>query len=325
MKLAPLALLPVAALVLAGCAGTADPAADDVLRVVASTNVYGDIAEHIGGDLIEVTSIIDSPAQDPHSYEASARDRLALERADLVLENGGGYDPFVDQLLAASPAEHVVLTAVEIAGLTEGEHAEDAHAEGEHAEEGGDEHADDHDGHGHIEGVNEHVWYDLHVADEVAHQLAHELGELDPANADVYEANYEDWAAGYEVLHDRVHELEESFAGAPFALTEPVPSYLLLGIGLEDRTVPEFAEAVEEGTDVPPLALQQMLDIASSGDLALLAYNSQTAGPETEQVRAAAEAAGVPIVDVTETLPEGEDYLSWMTSNLDQIEAALTR
>lgn len=316
MKLAPIALLPVSALVLAGCAGTG-PAEDDLLHIVASTSVYGDIAAQIGDDLVEVTSIIDSPAQDPHSYEASARDRLALERADVVLENGGGYDPFVDRLLEASAAEPVVLTAVEIAGLAEGEHAEDEHAE--------EAEPDDHGGHDHIEGVNEHVWYDLHVVDEVAHQLAHELGELDPGHAETYEANYARWAGGYEVLHDRVHELEEQYGGAAFALTEPVPAYLLLSIGLDDQTIPEFAEAVEEGTDVPPLVLQQMLEIAGSGELALLAYNSQTAGPETERVRDAADAAGVPIVEVTETLPEGEDYLSWMTANLDRIEAALAR
>lgn len=303
------AVLSAAALALAGCSAPADPGADDVLSVVASTDVYGDIAQSIGGDLIEVTSIIDSPAQDPHSYEASARDRLVLERADLVIENGGGYDPFVDQLLDAGDADPVVLTAVEIAGLVEAD--DDDHAE------------EDHDGHDHLEGVNEHVWYDLHAMHEVAHAIADALSELDAANADVYAANADAWDAGYETLHERTHELEERYAGTGFVLTEPVPAYLLESAGLVNLTDPEFSEAIEEGTDVPPLVLQATIDLVSGGQVALLAYNSQTAGPETERVRAAAEAAGVPVVDVTETLPEGEDYQSWMSANLDQIEAAL--
>ncbi|HYP73588.1 MAG TPA: zinc ABC transporter substrate-binding protein, partial [Microbacterium sp.] len=98
--LAPVVVLAASALALAGCAASASPAASDgKIAVVASTNVYGDIAAAIGGDLVDVTSIIDSVAQDPHSYEASARDQLTVSRADLIIENGGGYDAFMDTLI----------------------------------------------------------------------------------------------------------------------------------------------------------------------------------------------------------------------------------
>src|SRR6478735_3144708 len=97
-----LALASVAALTLAGCstAAAGEGASDDgTITVVASTNVYGDIASTIGGDRIDVESIITSASQDPHSYEATARDRLTVQKADLVIENGGGYDAFIDTLL----------------------------------------------------------------------------------------------------------------------------------------------------------------------------------------------------------------------------------
>ncbi|OYX54790.1 MAG: ABC transporter substrate-binding protein, partial [Micrococcales bacterium 32-70-13] len=105
--------------------------------------------------------------------------------------------------------------------------------------------------------------------------------------------------------------------------TEPVPAYLLAELGFDDETPEEFSEAIEEGADVPPLALQEVLDLIASGEVRLLAYNEQTASPETERVRAAAEAAGIPVVSFVETLPDGEDYVSWMRANIEAVAAAL--
>ena len=104
------ALAAASVLALAGCAGAtpgssgSSAAADGKVQVVASTNVYGDIAAAIGGDRVDVTSIISSTAQDPHSYEASAKDQLTISRAGLIIENGGGYDSFMDGLLEGSEA-----------------------------------------------------------------------------------------------------------------------------------------------------------------------------------------------------------------------------
>ncbi|MCY7411550.1 MAG: metal ABC transporter substrate-binding protein, partial [Salinibacterium sp.] len=187
--------LAAGTLVLAGCAGPSEPAASDGLSIVASTIVYGDIASQIAGDAATVTSIITSAAQDPHSYEASAQDQLAISKADVVIENGGGYDPFIDTLLDASGSTAVVINASDTSGLmpegAEGEkkdHAEgEAHAEGEkHAEEEkhaeGEAHAEG-DDHAHVEGFNEHVWYDFHAMEALADAIAVELSALDPENA----------------------------------------------------------------------------------------------------------------------------------------------
>jgi zinc/manganese transport system substrate-binding protein len=321
------ALAAASVLTVAGLAGCATTPADDDgrLSVVASTNVYGDIAALIAGDAVDVSSIITSAAQDPHSYEASAHDQLAIADADLVVLNGGGYDSFMETLLDASGNDGVaVLNAVEISGLAPDEDGDDHDEEGDDHE--GEEHAADegHEGHDHIEGFNEHVWYSFEAMDALAHELADHLGELDAANADTFHENYETFAAGLAELEERAHELHEGFEGDGVAITEPVPLYLLAELGFDNLTPDEFSEAIEEGGDVPPLVLDETLQLFRTGAVVLLAYNEQTAGPETEEVRAAADAASIPVVPFTETLPDGADYLSWMTDNIDAVASALS-
>jgi len=104
-----------------------------------------------------------------------------------------------------------------------------------------------------------------------------------------------------------------------------VPGYLFDAMGLDNVTPEAFSEAIEEGDDVPPAALNDTLKLFSEKTVKLLAVNEQTSSPETEQVQAAAEQAGIPVVGVTETLPKGEDYVSWQQANIDAIQAALTK
>ncbi|CAN5361216.1 zinc ABC transporter substrate-binding protein [soil metagenome] len=310
-KLALLAIPAVAALALAGCStGTTPPdsPADTRPLIVASTSTYGNIAEFIGGDLVSVTSIITSPDQDPHSYEASAQDQLALSKAALVIENGGGYDPFIENLLLASDSKPIVINASEESGLIEDDHAE----------ENDDDDADDH-----IEGFNEHVWYSLDAIDDIAEAIADQLAALDPGNTGTYTANYEVFSGEIARLEQRAEALKIDLHGQGAAVTEPVAVYLLDEVGLVNQTPADFTEAIEEGTDVPPLALQDTLALFTDGRVIVLAYNEQTSSTETEQVRAAAEAAGIPVVSFTETLPQGTDYIDWMSANLDALETAL--
>ena len=301
--------IAVSALALAGCSASTPAAEPDGISIVASTNVYGSIAESIGGDLVTVTSIITSAAQDPHSFEASAQDQLALSKADLVIENGGGYDPFIDTLISASSSDAPVVNASEASGLLE--------ADGEATDDA------DHEGHDHIEGFNEHVWYSFHGVEHVAEAIAEQLTALDADNASTYAANLEAFTAQLATLEASAEALHSSTEGKGVAITEPVPLYLLEAAGFTNRTPEEFSEAIEEGTDVAPAVLAQTLDLFDSGSVALLAYNSQTASSETEQVRAAAEDNGVAVVEFTETMPDGADYVSWMTDNLSAISAAV--
>ncbi|MGO2684457.1 MAG: metal ABC transporter solute-binding protein, Zn/Mn family [Microbacterium sp.] len=346
-KLRAAALLTASAFVLAGCASTAgadsDGGDDGLIQVTASTNIYGSLAEQIGGDRVEVTTIIDSATQDPHSYEATARDRLAVQDVDLVIENGGGYDAFIDTLLDGSDAH--VLTAAEFSHDFPGneghehEDGEDAethdHADDEaHAEEGSaddEEHDHDHDheggegheGHDHIEGFNEHVWFDPHTMIHVVEGIADELGEIDPDGAADFTAAADEIIADLEEAEAELETIKTEADGAGFFMTEPLPGYIAAAAGLTDLTPEGFAEAVEEGTDVAPATLLDALDVIESGDAAVLLTNAQTGGAETERVEEAAEAAGIPVVAFTELLADGSSYSEWMHDAIQNLADAL--
>lgn len=306
-------------LLLAGCAApqAATDAGADGISVVAATNVYGDIARTIGGDAVSVTAIINKTSQDPHSYEATAQDRLAVSKADLVIENGGGYDDFVTTLTKdSSLPEARILNAVDISGLDDhGDGTAKATEEAAHAE-----------GHDHDHGAfNEHVWYSLPAMEKLADSIAAQLSELDPGSASTFAANAAAFKTSVEELHARLDALKGAGEGNRVAVTEPVPLYLLADAGLENSTPEEYTAAIEEGTDVPPAVLKAATDLVSAREVLLLAYNEQTEGPQTEALKKAAEAAGVPVADFTETLPEGTTYLQWMTDNVEKISNILEK
>lgn len=280
----------IAGAVLLALAGCAAPAAEEPqgIRVVASTDVYGDLVSEIGGDLVSVTSLIHDPAQDPHSFEASARDQLAVSEAQFIVMNGGGYDPFMQTLITASGTDALVLDAFDQVGS----------------------------------GDNEHIWYSVDAMADLSTAIGEALIAVDPDHADEYVSGVDAFTAQLQPLQDRIHS--EARTG-DVLLTEPVPAYLLEAVGLTNVSPTAFTEAIEEGDDVPPAALQDVLDLIKGGTIAMLAYNSQTASPETEVVRKAAETAGIPVVDFTELLPEGDTYISWMSANVDAIEAALAK
>ncbi|MBP3044665.1 zinc ABC transporter substrate-binding protein [Arthrobacter jiangjiafuii] len=316
-------LLAGGALSLAGCsadpAGTGPDAGEGAIDVVTSTNVYGNIMATVGGDNVSVQAVIDRPSQDPHSYEATARDKLAVSDADLVVLNGGGYDVFMEQLVQESgidPAD--VLNAVEISGLeTEGD--AEAHGEETHDDESG---SHDHGGHSHGS-FNEHVWYSPEAMGLLAEAAAQRLAALDPDNAPAYRENAAAFNGGIEELSAELAQDKEAAGGRDVAATEPVPEYLFEAAGLHNATPAAFASAVEAGSDVPPAVLNEMQDLLRSGTIAFLAYNTQTSTAQTEAVRTTAEEAGVPVLDFAETLPEGQDYLSWMGSNVASIDDVL--
>jgi zinc/manganese transport system substrate-binding protein len=265
------------------------------ISVVTSTNVYGHLAQVVGGDAVQVTSIISDPAQDPHSYEANTQVALQLSKAKLVIENGGGYDDFVDTMIASSRNKPTVLNAVTVSGLQ--------------APAGGD--------------LNEHVWYSFPSMQKIADRISTELGKTDPARARTFAANAKTFNGGLDKLIADEAQLKRTYGGQGVGLTEPVPLYLLDAIGLDNKTPQEFSEAIEEGDDVSAAVLKETLDLYVNKEVKALVYNEQTTGPVTEQLKAAAEQAGVAVVPVTETLPQGKTYLSWMQGNLDSISRAL--
>jgi zinc/manganese transport system substrate-binding protein len=285
---------PDAGLAAKGSTGTTDGVT--AINVVASTDVYANIAQSVGGKTVTVTSFISDPGQDPHSYEASAQNQLAISKADLVIENGGGYDDFIDRMVKASHAKATVLNAVDISGKKA--------ATGQ--------------------GLNEHVWYDFPTVALLADKVAAALTAIDGRDAARFQANAKAFTAQVQGLVTEEQSLKASYGGGGVAITEPVPLYLLEAVGLHNETPPAFSAAVEEGNDVSALVLKQTLDLFKLGKVKALVYNEQTSGPITEQVKKAAEHAGIPVVPVTETLPDGSSYVAWMAENLHRLRFALS-
>ncbi|MEP6562281.1 MAG: zinc ABC transporter substrate-binding protein, partial [Nakamurella sp.] len=205
-------------------------------------------------------------------------------------------DDFMDQMLSSSTASHgPVLNAVEISGKSAAAGQE----------------------------LNEHVWYDFPTVAKVAAQIATELGAIDPANAAAFSANAAAFSDKLADLTSKVDTVRTAHAGAPIAITEPVPLYLTDAAGLVNKTPAEFSEAIEVGTDVPPTVQTDTLALFTGRQVVALVYNEQTSSPETEQLLAAAKDNSIAAVGVTETLPAGEDYVSWMDSNIAALAAAL--
>ncbi len=312
-----MAALAGATLVLTACGtpagGDRGDAGDGVVDVVASTSVYGDIVTTIGGDKVRVTSLISRISQDPHSYEATTQDKLAVSKAELVVENGGGYDDFIHKLADDTGLEHGnIISAVDVSGLAPADADATATA------------APDEAGHTHAHGsFNEHVWYSLPAMSRLADAVAARLADLEPAGAETFRANAASFKESLGQLESRLAALKSGSGHTPVAMTEPVPLYLLEAAGLENEMPAEYLAAIEEDADVPPTVLKEAVDLMGSGTIRLLAYNTQTEGPQTVAVKKAAEDAGVPVLDFSETLPEGQTYVPWMSANVDSLSAVL--
>jgi zinc/manganese transport system substrate-binding protein len=319
MKTKTFALATATVLLLAGCAAT-DSTSDATeesfagLTIVSSTNVWGDVASSVGGDLVQVVSIIDSFSQDPHSYEASARDQLAVNDADVIVANGGGYDSFIDTLAEAAGNSNVIYAYLP----EEGEEEDHAAEEEDHATE---EEGHDHD-HDHAHG-NEHVWYDFHVVEDFATRLADQLKTLDPDNAAQYTANLEEFLVGIESLEERAAAVAGSVSGAKVISSEPVADYLLAELGLTNITPESFSQAIEEELDVSPADLLEIQNLISSNSVDLFVVNIQTGSVQIDALVELAETSGVAVIQVSELLPEGLGYLAWMEQNISAIEAGL--
>ncbi|RAX50228.1 ABC transporter substrate-binding protein [Arthrobacter sp. AQ5-05] len=332
MNLRTRTLFPLAlagTLALAACGGNAsgdEPApGSEKLQVVTSTTVYADLVERIGGDAVQATSLIDSPSQDPHSYEATSRDKLAMSKAQLVVANGGGYDAFMDVLAKdLKLSDSTVINAVDTSpiakeeGHAEHEAATDEHEGHDHAAE--ETAAEEHEGHDHA-AYNEHVWYDLESMRLLTDEIAKRLSVLKPEAATTFTDNSASLTTDLKDLETKVANLQGSLDGKHFAMTEPVPFHLLEDLGMEDATPEGLSESIEGGGEVSPQAFNEMGALFDNGAIDVLAYNTQTESPQTERIRALADAANVEVIDFTETLPPNTDYVSWMDSNIRAFEA----
>jgi zinc/manganese transport system substrate-binding protein len=283
-----------AVVVVAGCSQQGSTQNDNAAAtVLASTGVWGSVAGAVAGDHATVTSILDSAVDDPHSYEATPANAAAIADASLVVFNGGDYDQWVTDVLANDPDVPTV----------------DAYSLRADAQQP----------------ANEHVFYDPATAKAVAAQVADQLAQIDSSHADTYRSN----ATAFARKADEVLTLERTIGkqhpGASVVATEPVAHYLLVNAGITDKTPEGFANAIEEDTDPSPADLAAMLDLISTRQVSALVFNPQTETPVTKQLLQAAGKASIPVVNVTETLPEGTDYLTWQLQTAEQLASQLDK
>jgi len=283
------------------------------IQVATSTNVWASVVEILGGEWVEVTAIISDPMQDPHSYEASARDQLTLSEAELVIANGGGYDEFVGQLVSALDGERIFIE------LVEGEHShlgeEDSHDE--------EEHSQDEESHNHDYG-NEHIWYDIHAVEEASEMIVEAITELRPESFDQVNQNFDFFMAELDNLEIRLEALREKALGLGFIATEGVGNLLLEEAGFVNQTPDALADAIEEEREVPAAALKQAQDLISGKVVSLVVVNEQQLDQVSELLVESANASGVPVVQLSELISEPEmDYLDWMASILDHLQEAI--
>lgn len=280
---------------LAGCGSTEQQAGEsDRLAVVTSTDVWGSVARAVAGDAADVKSIINDPSADPHAYESKPADAADITDADLVVFNGGGYDDFIPKILESVGNK----PTVEAFALETQKPAEGAPP-------------------------NEHVWYDLTVVQSVAQQIAEKLGQQDRGQAQQFIARAQAFRTEIEGLESKLAGIARANSGQRVAMVEPVAQYLITAAGLTDATPPEFLEAVDEETDPPAAAIAATKDLFTQRQVRALVYNPQAETPVTSQIRAASEAARIPVVTMTETLPANTDYSGWMSGQIDALSAAL--
>ncbi|SDJ37396.1 zinc/manganese transport system substrate-binding protein [Actinokineospora alba] len=318
--LAALALVGVSA-----CSTTTNPPAAEQgkVSVVTSTEVWASVVRAVGGDLVSVRSIISGSTGDPHGYEAKPADAAAFKDAKLALSNGGGYDDFFAGLASNAGGDLRKIVAVELQHKDEHAPSETQPAETKPAETKPVETKSAEGEHDH---ANEHVWYDFETVHGVAEKLAAELGAIAPEHKDKFTANATAFGGKLEELEKKAEAIGAAKPGTKVAATEPVAGLLLAHAGLTDATPEAFVEAVEEETDPPAAAIAETEALVTGKQVAALIYNEQTETPVTKSIKDKATAAGIPIVTMTESLPEGvTDYLDWMTKQVDSLAGALAK
>jgi len=279
-------LLLVLALATAGCGAEADPSEEaGRVRVFTSTDVWASVAQAVGGPDVEVTAAISRPDQDPHDYEATIRDKLAVSKAAVVVYNGGGYDDWAAQLSEGTPGERQVVDAFATSSL-------DRTGRGQAAA-----------GSGHDR--NEHVFYDFGAVASVADAVASALAEADPEHEADYESRATTFRGEVQSLTREAAAIGTRHPGLTAVATEPVAGYLLEAMGIEDLTPSGYVEQSESDAGPSALVRKETVDVITSGRAKLLVRGAQTEDQVSRQLEDAAQSRDIPAVEVAETLPDG--------------------
>ena len=282
---------------LSACTGTgalsiAGSPATGTISVVAAENFYGDIVQQLGAGHVSVVSILSDPNIDPHEYESSVQNGIAVSKAQLVIQNGDGYDTWMDKLLSAAPnPNRIDLVAANLAKTKLADNA--------------------------------HVWYGLDNIQTIAGAITAALEKIDPAHKAAFEAALTAFDQSLLPLQQKIDELKSKYAGTPVGLTETIFLYQTGPIGLKVLTPFEYEKAIAEGNDPPADTVVTANNQINQHLVKVLIYNVQTVTPLTTNLQNAAKLNNIPIVPVSETMPQGKTYQAWMLDQLNALQKAL--
>ncbi len=272
--------------------GYATPSSSTAINVVAAENFYGDMVKQLGGSHVSVTSILSDPNIDPHQYESNAQTAIQVSKAQLVIENSGGYDGWMDKILSGSPnSNRIVLKGYDVAQVKLPE--------------------------------NEHVWYSIDNAATIAQAITDDLKKLDSADAATFDSNLQTFKQSLQPIQQKIVAIKSKYAGTPVGLTETIYLYQAAPLGLNVLTPFEFQKAMAEGNDPPADTVVTAENQINHHQIKVLIYNEQTITPSTTKLENDAMAQNIPIVPVTETMPRGKTYQTWMLDQLNTLEQAI--
>ena len=261
------------------------------VRVTVSVDQWSDMVRTLAGDCAAVQTVVEATATDPHEFEPTPADSAKLTNADLVVVNGLGYDEWATKAVDTASPRPAVVDAATAAGRHKGD--------------------------------NPHVWYDPAAQRKVAVAVTTALTKLQPGATTYLQERSAIWARGqvpYRTAVDRASMLAK---GRAYAATEPVAEYLADALAMRDLTPAGFARAAANETEPSPGDVSELLDVLRSGKVDVLLLNSQVQGQLNQQLVAAAKAADVAVVKITETQPPGSsDFVAWQVHQLDELSDA---
>jgi zinc/manganese transport system substrate-binding protein len=287
----------IAAVAASACsAGGASPQSrTGVIVAVGAENEYANVLSQIGGKYVAVTSILNNPNTDPHTFEASASVAEEVAHAQLIVQNGVGYDGFMNNIEAASPnAKRKVIVAQDVLGLP-------------------------------ITTRNPHLWYKPTTMPAVAKVMVKDLDTLAPRHAAYFAANLKTFDRSLRPWLSAIAAFMKKYPHTPVAVTEPVADYLLQAMGAKVLTPFVFQADIMNGVDPAPEDISLEDGFFTKHEVKLFCYNEQVVDALTTSIRETAKAAHVPVVGVYETMPTpGFDYQTWMLAEVKALESAVS-
>jgi zinc/manganese transport system substrate-binding protein len=282
---------------LASCSSSSPSAGSKpgVIVAIGAENEYANVLSQIGGQYVQVSSILNNPNTDPHTFESSPSVAEEVSGAELIVQNGVGYDGFMNEIESASPsAGRKVIVVQDMLGLPN-------------------------------DTPNPHLWYNPRTMPAVAGVMATDLGELDPAHKAYFRANLKRFDASLKPWLAAIASFKAKHDGTPVAVTEPVADYMLQAMGMKILTPFVFQADIMNGVDPSPEDVTLEEGFFTKHQVKVFCYNQQVVDSLTTSIRQVAESAGVPVVGVYETMPTpGYDYQTWMMAELAAVEAAIT-